>query len=71
MIQKALYTQHTNAVNGVLPASLDGAPVRPPLKEETAWERAQHEKFRARWGSDPFKDAEKLTAQNFSGKSPG
>ena len=45
--------------------------VRLPLKEETAWERAQHEKFRARWGSDPFKDATKLTAQNFSGKSPG
>jgi len=52
-------------------ASLDGAPVRLPLKEETAWERAQHEKFRARWGGDPFKDAEELAAQNFSGKSPG
>jgi hypothetical protein len=29
--------------------------VRLPLNEETAWERAQHEKFRARWGGDPFK----------------
>ena len=47
------------------------ANLRLPLKEETAWERVQHEKFRARWGGDPFKDAEKLTAQNFSGKSPG
>jgi hypothetical protein len=44
--------------------------VRLPLKEETAWERAQHEKFRARWGSDPFKDVAKLTAQNFSGNLP-
>jgi hypothetical protein len=25
----------------------DGAPVRLPINEETAWERAQHEKFRA------------------------
>jgi len=33
----------------------DGAPVRLPINEETAWERAQHEKFRARWGGDPFK----------------
>jgi len=45
--------------------------VRLPLTEETAWERAQHEKFRTRWGGDPSKDAEKLATQNFSGKSPG
>jgi hypothetical protein len=29
--------------------------VRLPLNEETAWERAQHEKFRAHWGGNPFK----------------
>jgi predicted dehydrogenase len=48
-------------------AALDGQPVRLPLGEETAWERDQHEKFRARWGGDPFKDADKLIARNFSG----
>jgi len=29
--------------------------VRLPLTEETAWERAQREKFRTRWGGDPSK----------------
>jgi predicted dehydrogenase len=48
-------------------AALDGQPVRLPLGEETAWERDQHEKFRARWGGDLFKDADKLIARNFSG----
>jgi predicted dehydrogenase len=48
-------------------AALGGEPVRLPLGEETAWEREQHEKFSARWGGDPFKDADKLIARNFSG----
>ncbi len=48
-------------------AALGGEPVRLPLGDETAWERAQHEKFRARWGADPFKEADKLIARDFSG----
>jgi predicted dehydrogenase len=50
-------------------AALDGQPVRLPLGEVTAWEREQHEKFRAKWGGDAFKDAERLIARNFSGGS--
>jgi predicted dehydrogenase len=52
-------------------AALDGQPVRLPLGEETPWEREQHERFRARWGGDAFKDAERLIARNFSGGSVG
>jgi predicted dehydrogenase len=48
-------------------ARRDGQAMRLPLGEETVWEREQHEKFRARWGGDPFKDADKLIARNFSG----
>jgi predicted dehydrogenase len=48
-------------------ASLNGEPVRLPLGAETAWERDQHEKFRERWGGDPFKNADRLIARNFSG----
>jgi predicted dehydrogenase len=48
-------------------ASLNGEPVRLPLGEETAWEREQHAKFRARWSGDPFKDAERLITRDFSG----
>jgi len=48
-------------------AHREGKPVRLPLGEETAWEREQHEKFRARWGGDPLKDAERLITRNFSG----
>ena len=48
-------------------ASLDGQPVSLPLRVETDWERAQHQKFRAQWGGDAFKDAEQLIARNFSG----
>ena len=47
-------------------ARLQGQPVRLPLREETAWEREQHERFRAQWGGDPFKDADRLIAANFS-----
>ena len=47
-------------------ASLDGQPVRLPLGGETAWEREQHEKFRARWRGDAFKDADQLITRNFS-----
>jgi predicted dehydrogenase len=47
-------------------ANLVGKPVRLPLREETVWEREQHEKFRTRWGGDPFKDAERLITRNFS-----
>jgi hypothetical protein len=53
-------------------ASLDGLLVPLPLQEETAWEREQHEKFRVKWGGDPFKDAARLIARNFSGgNAPG
>ncbi|MGH7767590.1 MAG: Gfo/Idh/MocA family protein [Candidatus Binatia bacterium] len=50
-------------------AHREGEPVRLPLEDETAWEREQHEKFRARWGGDAIKDAEKLISRNFSGGS--
>jgi hypothetical protein len=52
-------------------AALGGQPVRLPLGEETRWEREQHERFRAKWGGDAFKDAEQLIARNFSGGSVG
>jgi predicted dehydrogenase len=48
-------------------AAFDGQPIRLPLGAETAWEREQHEKFRARWGGDAFKDADRLITRNFSG----
>lgn len=52
-------------------AALGAEPVRLPLGEETAWEREQHEKFRARWGADPFADAETLISRNFGGEKTG
>ena len=52
-------------------ARLNGQPVRLPLAEETVWEREQHEAFRATWGGDPFKDADKLIRQNFGSRPRG
>lgn len=35
-------------------------PISPDLDDETEWERGEHDRFRARFGADPFKDMDKL-----------
>lgn len=42
--------------------------VRLPLGAETAWERAQHDAFRAKWEQDPFTDVGALVKQSFGAR---
>ncbi|MBM2810959.1 MAG: MocA protein, partial [Chloroflexi bacterium] len=48
-------------------ARLGGQAIRLPLGEETAWERAQHDAFRARWGGDPIRDADAVIQRILKG----